>query len=91
MPMSTRPRRVRVQLDLGSDEAAALDDLRDGCGLRSRADAVRLSLAVLGWVVDQAASGRRVVALGRDDVAHFAIPGIQLDRFRREEVHHGRG
>jgi hypothetical protein len=83
MDSSSERTRVRVQLDLRSEEAAALDELRDGYGLRSRADAVRVSLAVLGWMADQAASGRRVVALGQRDVAHLTIPGIDSDGVKR--------
>jgi hypothetical protein len=70
-------KRVRVQLDLASEEVGALDDLKARCGLRSRADAVRLSLAVLEWVSDQTTVGRQVVAVGERDVVHLAVPGLR--------------
>lgn len=66
--------RVRVQLDLPPREVAALDALRDRLQLRSRADAVRTALGVLEWVQREAALGRRVLAVGKDDVVHLALP-----------------
>jgi len=68
--------RVRVQLDLQPQEVQALDALRQRCGLRSRADAVRAALAVVEWVEREARDGRRVVAVGKDDVAHLVVPGL---------------
>lgn len=68
--------KVRVQLDLRPEEARALDELRDRTGLRSRADAVRYSLGVIGWIADQVASERRVLAVGERDVVYLAIPGV---------------
>ena len=68
--------KVRVQLDLSEAEAAALDTLRDECGLRSRADAVKAALAVLGWVETQASAGRKVVALHGSNVSWLVVPGV---------------
>ena len=36
----TERKKVRVQIDLLPSEAAALDELKQRCGLRSRSDAV---------------------------------------------------
>jgi hypothetical protein len=88
MPLSNdvaaNERRVRVQFDLASEEVGALDDLKARCGLRSRADAVRLSLATLEWMADQTTVGRQVVAVGERDVVHLAVPGLRRRRGGRE-------
>ena len=68
--------KVRVQLDLTTAEASALDTLRDECGLRSRADAVKAALAVLRWVDLQATVGRKVVALDGSNVSWLVVPGV---------------
>jgi hypothetical protein len=75
--------RVRVQLDLAAEEAAALDALRERCSLRSRADAVRLALGMLEWMAGQTSSGRQVIAVGERDLVHLAIPGITINDFSR--------
>jgi ribbon-helix-helix CopG family protein len=75
---STGSGRVRVQLDLRVEEVRALDELRDRTGLRSRADAVRLSLGLFEWMTEQAGQGRRVLAVGDREVVHLAIPTTSL-------------
>lgn len=77
-------KRVRVQLDLASEEVQALDDLKARCGLRSRADAVRLSLAMLEWMAEQTTIGRQVVAVGERDVVHLAVPGLRRQSNRQQ-------
>jgi hypothetical protein len=78
--------KIRVQLDLSPSEVKGLDRLRDKCGLRSRADAVRTALAVLEWVEGEARNGRKVVAIGGQDVSYLAVPGMTSvnDRGARE-------
>lgn len=71
----TKP-KTRVQLDLTTDEAAALDRLRNQCSLRSRADAVRTALAVLEWVEHEASSGRRIVAVNSESLSYLTVGGI---------------
>ncbi len=78
--------RVRVQLDLAVEEVEALDDLKARCGLRSRADAVRLSLAMLEWMREQTTVGRRVVAVGERDVVYLAVPGMRPERGGQQRV-----
>lgn len=68
--------KVRVQLDLSTDEVRALDTLRSDCGLRSRADAVRTALAVLEWIQREARRGNSVVAVGDKDISHLVVPGL---------------
>jgi len=76
MASSATKSRVRVQLDLAADEARGLDELRERYSLRSRADAVRLALGILEWLAEQSESGRRIIAVGRRDVVHLAVPGV---------------
>ena len=68
--------KYRVQLDLTAEEVAALDRLRNDCGLRSRAEAVRTALAILEWIQGAARKGHKVVAVGGDDIAHLIVPGL---------------
>ena len=68
--------RRRVQLDLLPEEIASLDDLTQGYGLRSRADAVRTALGVLEWIRTETATGRQVVAVGDNFVSRLMIPGL---------------
>jgi hypothetical protein len=68
--------KTRVQLDLDPKEAQALDDLRDRCSLRSRADAVRTALAVVEWIQMETARGGRVFAISNDQVRSLVIPGL---------------
>lgn len=75
--------KVRVQLDLYQYEVQALDALRDSCGLRSRAEAVRTSLAIIEWVQQQVQQGRKIMAVGDDDVAQLVVPGLTTS-FRAE-------
>jgi hypothetical protein len=67
---------VRVQLDLQSSEAAALDELKTRCGLSSRKDAIKAALAVIDWVKLEASAGRRIMAIGPDYISQLAIPGV---------------
>ena len=67
---------MRIQLDLRRREAEALDDLREHCASRSRADAVRTALAVVQWVREETSRGRRILAVGSDDVSYLAVPGL---------------
>ncbi len=69
-------RKVRVQLDLPASEAAALDAIRDRFDLRSRADAVRTALAVVDWMQGQIAQGRQILAVGDQNIAYLAVPGL---------------
>jgi hypothetical protein len=69
-------RKVRVQLDLPAREAAALDAIRDRFDLRSRADAVRTALAVVDWMQGQVAQGRQILAVGDQNIAYLAVPGL---------------
>lgn len=68
--------KIRVQLDLTTHQANALDRLRDQCDLRSRAEAVKTALAVLAWVRSESDQGRRVVALDGKNVSWLVMPGI---------------
>lgn len=68
--------KVRVQLDLTAQQTSVLDKLRDECGFRSRADAVKAALAVLAWVQSETQDGRRVVALDGHNASWFVMPGI---------------
>lgn len=70
--------RIRVQLDLYQHEVQALDRLRDRCGLRSRADAVRTALAIIEWVQNETRNGRRILSVGEDDVVPLTIPGLTV-------------
>jgi hypothetical protein len=76
MRTKTSSPKTRVQLDLRAEDVQALEVLQAGCGLRARADAVRVALGVLAWVRDENAQGRRVVAVGKDNVSVLLIPGI---------------
>ena len=69
-------KKVRVQLDLSPAEVRALDELREGCGLRSRADAVRTALSVIEWIQQEVRGGRNIHAVGRDDVSRLVVPGL---------------
>jgi hypothetical protein len=68
--------KVRVQLDMRTDEVRALDALRDRCGLRSRADAVRTALAIVEWVEQGARNNKKILAVGGDDITQLVIPGL---------------
>jgi hypothetical protein len=69
-------RKVRIQLDLRTDEANALDELREHCAVASRADAVRTALAVVEWIRDEISQGKRIFAVGRNDVSALMVPGL---------------
>lgn len=75
--------KVRVQLDLSENEVQALDALRDRCGLRSRADAVRTALAIVEWVEQGARSNKKILAVGGEDITQLVIPGL-TNRFESE-------
>lgn len=75
--------KVRVQLDLSAGEVQALDALRDRCGLRSRADAVRTALAIVEWVEQGARSNKKILAVGGDDITQLVIPGL-TNRIEKE-------
>jgi hypothetical protein len=83
--MSTVPRKVRVQLDLRRSEAQALDELREHCAGGSRADAVRTALAVMEWVREETSRGRRILAVGSDDVSALVVPGFTTRVTTNEE------
>jgi hypothetical protein len=83
-------RKVRIQLDLSVKEGAALDDIRDDCGLGSRADAVKAALALFGWVQAETRLGRKVVAMDGETVSWLVLPGI-TDRSDRDELPEGAG
>lgn len=68
--------KIRVQLDLRPDEVQALDALRDRCGLRSRAEAVKTALAIVEWVEQGARDNKKILAVGGDDITHLVIPGL---------------
>jgi hypothetical protein len=68
--------KVRVQLDLTTRESVALDNIRDECQLRSRADAVKAALAVLAWVQSETQHGRKVVSLDGKNVSWLVMPGV---------------
>jgi hypothetical protein len=70
--------KIRIQLDLSPHEVQALDRLRDSCSLHSRADAVRTSLAIFEWVQREAQNGRRILAVGEDDVIPLTLPGVTV-------------
>ena len=72
----TSIRKVRIQLDLRSEEANLLDELREHCAAASRADAVRTALAVMTWIRDEISQGKRIFAVGRDDVSALIVPGL---------------
>lgn len=74
--MSTTSKKVRIQLDLRNEEAAALDALRRHCAGGSRADVVRTALAVVEWVREETARGRRVLSLGPDEISYLVVPGL---------------
>jgi hypothetical protein len=79
VPIASRQnlvKKLRVQLDLTSDEIRALDALRTGCGLRSRADAVRTALGVLEWIHGEARKGNSILAVGDEDIRHLVVPGL---------------
>lgn len=68
--------KLRVQLNMSTHEVKALDALRDRCGLRSRADAVRTALAIVEWVEQNARSDKKILAVGGDDITQLVIPGL---------------
>ncbi len=68
--------KIRVQLDLREREVRALDFLRDRCELKSRADAVRMSLGILEWVAQQSAVGNQIVSVGANSKAPLVIVGL---------------
>ncbi len=68
--------KIRVQLDLREKEVRALDLLKDRCDLKSRADAVRVSLGILEWVAQQSAAGNQIVSVGANSVAPLIILGL---------------
>jgi hypothetical protein len=70
--------KIRIQLDLNPHEVQALDRLRDSCSLHSRADAVRTSLAIFEWIQREVRDGRRILAVGEDDVVPLALPGVTI-------------
>jgi hypothetical protein len=76
MVMRSTTKKVRVQLDLRNEEARSLDELRRYCAGGSRADAVRTALAVVEWVREEISQGRRILALGREDVSYLVVPGL---------------
>jgi hypothetical protein len=76
MKMRTQSSKTRVQLDLRSEDVQALEALQVQCGLRARADAVRMALGVLAWVRAESTQGRRVVAVGKNEVSVLVLPGI---------------
>jgi ribose/xylose/arabinose/galactoside ABC-type transport system permease subunit len=76
MRAPTVPSKVRVQLDLTAQQTQALDMLRDRCGFRSRADAVKAALAILGWVQSETQMGRKVVAIDGQNASWFVMAGI---------------
>ena len=70
--------KIRIQLDLNPHEVQALDRLRDSCSLSSRADAVRTSLAIFEWIQREARNGRRILAVGEQDVVPLVLPGVTI-------------
>ena len=70
--------KIRIQLDLHQHEAQALDKLRDSFHLRSRADTVRTALAIIEWIQKETQNGRRIFAIGEDDVVPLMIPGLTI-------------
>ena len=72
--------KTRIQLDLPDSEARDLDALRDQCGFSSRSDLVRAALAVTSWVLEEKEKGRRVFAVGGDDVSWLDVPGLTQSR-----------
>jgi len=68
--------KVRIQLDLPSAEAKALDAMKDKCGLRSRADTVRTALALFEWARRETEAGRQVVAVGPNHVSKVVLAGL---------------
>lgn len=72
----SKVKKVRIQLDLAPSEAKALDQLRLRCGLRSRADAVRTALAVLEWIQSETNKGRKILAVGNEEIAQLVVPGL---------------
>ena len=61
--------------------------MRERCGLRSRSDAVRTALAVLAWIDDERSQGRRVVAIGDEEVSHLVVPGLTTSLGQQEQEH----
>ena len=72
--------KIRIQLDLHQHEAQALDQLRDSFHLRSRADTVRTALAIIEWIYKESQNGRRIFAIGDDDVVPLNIPGLTISK-----------
>jgi hypothetical protein len=66
-------------MDMQEAEVRALDALRDRLSLRSRADAVRTALAILEWVEGETGRGRRVVAIGDEEVSRLVVPGLTTE------------
>ena len=56
----SQEKKFRVQLDLYSYEVEALDDIRNKCGLRSRADTIRTALSVMEWVTNEVQKGKHI-------------------------------
>jgi hypothetical protein len=77
--------KIRIQLDLHQHEAQALDKLRDSLRLRSRADTVRTALAIIEWIQKESQNGRRIFAIGEDDVVPLTLPGLTISTASKPE------
>lgn len=53
--------KYRVQFDFTAEAFAELQSLKDRLGAASRAEAVRMALGVLRWVLEQQSSGRKIL------------------------------
>jgi len=79
--------KVRVQVDLTSEEAALLELLRGRLAVRSRADLLQQAYGAFFWLVDEMLSGRRVVSIEPEVLTHvprfkeLSIPSVEPLRF----------
>jgi hypothetical protein len=85
-------RLMRFQADLSPKDAAILDSLRSELGIRSNAELLADTLAVVSWLVREARSGRTVVSLDRENrvrelvspllervAPRYRLPRVEID------------
>ncbi len=79
--ISSAPRRRRLSVDLPPETEVATRALADRYFRGVTTDVIRASLSLLAWVIEARRSGKRVIAVGREDIPDRfeepVFPGIE--------------
>ena len=70
-----KPDDVRIQIDVDSEAAKALDTLTKKLGYKRRRETVSTALDLLEWVVQQVSEGKKICSLENDQrMVEIVIP-----------------